>query len=197
VRHWVFCLEGPSEKALLQGLLPKLIAPDIQVVYLVFEGKQDLEKRLLRRLRGWQLPDTQFVVLRDKDAGDCKAIKQHLVSIVHQAGRATETLVRIACHEIESWYLGDLKAVEQGLGVTGLARQQNKRQYRNPDDRVVKPAKELVDLTKGKYQKLAGSREIGSYLDLDNNQSKRFQVFVSGLRKLVGTDKISPKNVKQ
>ncbi len=164
------------------------------MVYLVFEGKQDLEKRLLRRLRGWQLPDTQFVVLRDKDAGDCKAIKQHLISsIAHQAGRATETLVRIACHEIESWYLGDLKAVEQGLGVAGLARQQNKRQYRNPDDRVVKPSKELVDLTKGKYQKLAGSREIGSYLDLDNNQSKSFQVFVSGLRKLVGTDKMSPK----
>ncbi len=197
MRHWVFCLEGPSEKALLQGLLPKLITPDIHVVYLVFEGKQDLEKRLLRKLRGWQLPDTQFVVLRDKDAGDCKAIKQHLISIAHQAGCATEILVRIACHEIESWYLGGLKAVEQGLGVAGLARQQNKRQYRNPDDRVVKPAKELVDLTKGKYQKLAGSREIGSYLDLDNNQSKRFQVFVSGLRRLVGTDKISPKNVKQ
>ncbi len=150
MRHWVFCLEGPSEKALLEGLLPKLITPDIQVFYLIFEGKQDLEKRLLRRLRGWQLPDTQFVVLRDKDAGDCKAIKQHLISIAHQAGRATETLVRIACHEMESWYLGDLKAVEQGLGVAGLARQQNKRQYRNPDDRVVKPAKELVDLTKGK-----------------------------------------------
>jgi len=59
----VFFLEGPSEEALLRGLLPKFIPDHVNLRYVIFEGKQDMEKRLVKRMRGWCLPDTRFVVV--------------------------------------------------------------------------------------------------------------------------------------
>ena len=66
----VFLLEEPSAKAMLEGVLPRLLGDNVNVVYVVFEGKQDLEKRLPRRLRAWQNPNARFVVMRDQDSGD-------------------------------------------------------------------------------------------------------------------------------
>jgi len=179
----VFFLEGPSEEALLRGLLPRFLPDHVHLHYIVFEGKQDLEKRLVKRMRGWCLPDTRFVVLRDKDAGDCVVIKERLQMLCKEAGHDT-TLVRIACHEIESWYLGDLSAVEQGLDITGLAKHQRKAKFRDPD-RLANAAKELAALTKGCYQKLSGSRKMGSCLALEGNQSNSFTVFISGVQRVI------------
>lgn len=53
-------------------------------------------------------------MLRDKDSGDCVETKNRLAGICRDAGKPN-ALIRIACHELESWYLGDLSAVEQGL----------------------------------------------------------------------------------
>lgn len=87
----VFFLEGPSEKEMLLGLLPKILPADMDVRYLVFRGKQDLEKNLVRRLRGWQVPDSVFVVMRDQDAGDCHHIKAGLEDLCR------ERSIRLAC----------------------------------------------------------------------------------------------------
>jgi len=160
----VFFLEGPSEKALLEGLLPKFIPTQINLHYVVFEGKQDLEKRLVKRMQGWCLPNTRFVVLRDKDAGDCVVIKKRLQALCHKA-KQMDVLIRIACHEIESWYLGDLLAVEKGLHLSGIAKHQNKKKFKGPD-RLANAAKELMTITQQRYQKLSGSRSIGPCLAL-------------------------------
>ena len=41
----VFLLEEPSAKAMIEGILPQLILEsDLVIRYIVFEGKQDLEK---------------------------------------------------------------------------------------------------------------------------------------------------------
>ncbi len=179
----VFFLEGPSEEALLKGLLPRFLPNHVNVHYVVFEGKQDLEKRLVKRMRGWCLPDTRFVVLRDKDAGDCVVIKKRLRLLCKEAGH-DDALVRIACHEIESWYLGDLSAVEQGLGITGIAKSQGKAKFRDPD-RLANAAKELATITKGGYQKLGGSRKMGPCLALKGNKSNSFNVFISGVQRVI------------
>ncbi len=49
-----FFLEGQSEKELLQGLSPRLLDnhKEVDVKYIVFQGKQDLEKKILRPLEG-------------------------------------------------------------------------------------------------------------------------------------------------
>lgn len=48
----VFLLEELSARVLLEGLMPRLLGPSVATRYLVFEGKQDLERQLVRRLRG-------------------------------------------------------------------------------------------------------------------------------------------------
>ena len=61
----VFLLEELSARAMLEGLLPKLLPDTIRCRYIVFEGKQDLEKQLVKRMRGYRVPNARFVVLRD------------------------------------------------------------------------------------------------------------------------------------
>ena len=180
----VFFLEEPSAQEMLQGFLPRLLPAAVTVRYVPFEGKSDLERQLVRKLRGWRTPETRFVVLRDKDSADCKDIKARLVALCQQAGKP-ETLVRIACHRIESWYLGDLAAVEAGLEVPGLAERQAKAKYRAPD-RLGNAAQELLRLTGGRYQKVGGSRAIGPHLRTDGNRSESFNAFVSGLLRVLG-----------
>jgi len=77
----VFCLEEPSARELMRGLLPRILPGDVEYRFIVFQGKQDLEKQLVRRLRLWKAPDTCFVVMRDQDAADCQKVKAKLVSL--------------------------------------------------------------------------------------------------------------------
>ena len=127
----VFFLEEPSAKEAINGILPNALnREEINIKYVVFQGKQDLEKQIERKIRCWQTPNAKFIVLRDKDSGDCMAIKGRLYEKCKSAGRE-DALIRIACHELESWYLGDLEAVEKGLGINGLSKLQNGK-YKTP-----------------------------------------------------------------
>ncbi len=181
----VFFLEEASAEALLEVLMRRMIVQkeNIFVRYIVFEGKQDLEKKLARKLRGWKLPNSKFIVLRDQDSADCKTVKFNLLKLCPE-DKKSHTLVRIACHELESWYLGDLDAVEHGLGLSGIAKSQVKKRYRIPDS-IQAPADELERLTNRIYQKISGSRAIGEYLNLDNTRSNSFNVFITGIKKIL------------
>lgn len=183
----VFFLEEPSAKEMLQGLLPKILPDEVAVLYRVFQGKQDLEKNLVKRLRGWNSPDCHFVIMRDQDSGNCITIKEKLVSMCEEAGKK-EALIRIACRELESFYLGDLKAVETGLKIKGIARHQATKKFRDPDD-VQHPAEELVQLTSNVYQKISGSRLIGPQLSTENNKSLSFNALIKGIQQLVHSSK--------
>ena len=178
----VFFLEESSAEALLSTLLPRLV-PAVRYRCVVFEGKQDLEKQIVRRMRGYLVPGARFVVLRDQDASDCKTVKATLKQKCQEACHP-EAVIRIACHELESWYLADLSAVEKGLGKSGLQQLQNKRSYRSPDG-TVSPSNMLKRIASG-YQKIGGSRAIGPHLDLDNNRSRSFAHFIATIRQLAG-----------
>jgi hypothetical protein len=67
----VFFLEEESAKALLERLFPLLIPKGSQVSprFIVFEGKQDLEKQLPKKLRGYLNPRARFIVMRDQRPG--------------------------------------------------------------------------------------------------------------------------------
>jgi len=190
MRRLVFFLEEPSAREMLKGLLPRLLPANVFPCYRVFEGKQDLGKQLARRLRGWLTPDTSFVVLRDQDAGNCQEIKKRLIDLCRQAGRY-DCLVRIACHTLESWYLGDLQAVEAGLELNGLSRHQNKQKFRDPD-RLANPVQELDRITGDQYQEVSGSRAIGGHLDTVLNRSHSFGVFIRGIKKLINPFVVIP-----
>ncbi|MCI5224891.1 MAG: DUF4276 family protein [Candidatus Electrothrix sp. AR4] len=179
----VFFLEEPSAREMLRGILPKILPEHVVPRFIVFEGKQDLEKQLARKLKLWQLPDSRFIVMRDQDAGDCRRIKENLRGKCREAERP-DAIVRIACHELESFYLGDLHAVEKGLEMSGLAKRQKQRKFRQPDN-LPNPARELTMLTKKSYQKISGSRAIGSYLNLEDNRSNSFNILIQAIRDIV------------
>ncbi|MBO4300594.1 MAG: DUF4276 family protein [Desulfovibrio sp.] len=180
----VFLLEEESARELLQVIVQKLLPPEMTVRYMNFEGKQDLEQEIVRKLRGWRTPDTAFIILRDQDAGNCKQIKQRLLDLVHESGKKENCLVRIACHELENFYLGDLAAVAEGLNVPDLGKLQRKTPYRSPDD-IANASEQLKKITNKKYRKIAGSRAIARFMKLDgSNLSNSFRVLCSGIQKL-------------
>ncbi len=81
--------------------------------------------------------------------------------------------------------LGDLAAVEQGLQIAGLARQQANQKFRDPD-RLVNAAEELKKITRNSYQKLSGSRSIAPYLRLDEgHRSTSFKALLTGLQRIM------------
>ncbi|UUC37427.2 DUF4276 family protein [Xanthomonas oryzae] len=157
---------------------------DIQYRLIAFEGKQDLEKQLERRIRGYQNSLARFVILRDLDSHpDCRAVKKNLLGICRLSGKIQFCLVRIACTELETFYLADLAAVGMALQMSRLASHQNNRKFRSPDA-IGNPSKELKLITGNRYQKVAGSREIGKYLQLDNARSASFRNLVTGVRRM-------------
>ena len=176
----VCLLEEPSAKVLLEGVLPRLVPEGVLVRYLVFEGKQDLERNVTRKLRAWRLPETQFVVLRDQDAGDCKIVKAKLAGLADSSGKPA--LVRVACHELEAWVAGDLNALAMAFLVPAVAKEANRAKFRDPDS-LVRPVEEIRRLLPT-YQKIDGARRMGPLLDPDSNNSVSFRAFCSGVRKL-------------
>ena len=182
MRSLVFLMEEPSAQDALEGFLPNILPVGVYVTYLVFEGKQDLEKRMVRTLRAWQQPNARFIVMRDQDSGDCALIKQALLERCREAGRERESTVRIACRELESWFIGDWTSVAQAFGLPKLSALQRKAMYRNPDS-LSNPVAELRKHIPH-YQKRDGARRIGPHLRRDNNASRSFHIFVEAVLRL-------------
>lgn len=183
MRTIVFFLEEPSAKEMLQGVIHRILPDEILIRYVVFQGKQDLEKNLKIKLRAWTLPNCSFVVMRDQASGDCKEIKEKLANICEKAGRKG-VLIRIACHELESFYLGDLAAVEKGLDLKGIERKKKQRKFRDPD-LLANPSEEMFKLTNNIYDKVSGSRAIAPHLALESNSSKSFNTLISGIKNFI------------
>lgn len=184
----VFLVEEQSMHVTLKGLLPKLFPSWVERdnwQCIPHEGKSDLEKSIPRKIRAWRTPGVQFVVLRDQDAADCIKVKQKLIDLCLNAGRP-DTLIRIVCRELESWFLGDLNAVEQGLGLNGIAAYQNRKKFRNPD-LLRNAAKELQRLT-SMPGKVGPARSIAPYMNIETNSSQSFHVFINGLRMILEKD---------
>ncbi|SFV86463.1 hypothetical protein MNB_SUP05-SYMBIONT-4-722 [hydrothermal vent metagenome] len=177
--------EEQSAKEMLDIILPKLISgTSYQIIH--FEGKQDLEKNIGLKLKNWCTPDTVFLITRDQDSGDCQTIKQDLLTKINHAGKKDVSLVRIACRELESFYLGDWQAVKQGLKLSKVPNQAN-RKYRNPDN-LANAKEELIKYTNKIYQPISGSKLISPYLKLDgSNKSTSFNFLLSGITKLCTT----------
>jgi Domain of unknown function (DUF4276) len=171
----VFMLEERSMKVFLEGLLPRVLPPEVPFKLIPHEGKTDLERSIARKLRTWRTPDTRFVVVRDQDSGDCTKIKQRLSKLCHDAGKA-EAHVVIACRELEAWFIGDLEAVGRAYDQPALAALQDKAKYRDPDH-VSSPSRELAALVPG-YGKVDGARRMGTCMPPDRSRSRSFTHFI-------------------
>ncbi|MDR1933860.1 MAG: DUF4276 family protein [Spirochaetales bacterium] len=186
-----FFLEEPSARAFLIELIKNNFCIDperVTIFYSVYEGKQDLEKNLEKRLKDWRTPNTTFLIMRDQDSGDCIVIKEKLQKKCDNADKK-DAIVIVACHELESFFLGDLNAVEKGLGIENISKFSNQKKYRESDG-IEKPSKELELLVKNRkrketYGKIQGARIITPHMIPQENKSHSFTVLYRNLEKII------------
>lgn len=164
-------------KVLLEGLLPRLF-PNLMFLCIPHEGKPDLKKSIPRKLRAWCEPGVRFVVLMDNDGEDCRETKENLAALCQRGGK-TDVLVRIACQELEAWYLGDPVALAEAFGNAKLSLIGKKARYRNPDS-IQGPSEEVRKLVP-MFQKVSGARRMASHLSRGTNNSRSFQVLIGSL----------------
>ena len=172
----VFLLEEPSMEAFLNVILPEILG-DEPFMLISHEGKGDLLKSIPIKLKGWPKADTGFVIVHDQDANDCVLLKKKILEICKPYKR--KVLVRIVCRELESWYFGDISAVEAAYGKS-LNKLRNNKKYRVPDeipDPKAALLKALPELTQ-----IDGAKRIAKHMEIDRNTSYSFHVLVDGIR---------------
>ena len=174
----VFLLEEKSMKYFLDGILPKILPENVVFQTIPHEGKSDLKKSIRIKLSAWNEPDVKFVIVQDQDSNDCRKLKKELLELCE--GLQRSVLIRIACHELEAWYFGDLKAVEFAYGKD-LKKIARKKKYCVPDD-ILFPKKELRIILP-EHQQIDGAKRIAQYIEIERNISVSFKIFVDGIRK--------------
>jgi hypothetical protein len=190
----IVIVEEESAEAALHCILPKLLpASEFQIVR--FQGKRDMLRKLLDRLRGFRswLPDNYLLlVLVDRDRDDCRLLKERLESIAAQAGLISKSAVprgsqfqvvnRIAIEELESWYFGDWQAVQSAYPNVSPTIPNNQR-YRDPDAIAggTWEALERVFQRSGYFEsglrKIELARSVAPHMEPARNTSRSFQVF--------------------
>ncbi|MCB9881427.1 MAG: DUF4276 family protein [Planctomycetes bacterium] len=176
----IFLLEEYSMKVFLEGILPRLF-PTLAFLCIPHEGKQNLEQSISRKLRAWRTPGDRFLVLRDNDGAECSALKARLVDRCRE-GRREDTVVRLACQELEAFYLGDPEALAQTLGDHSLRGLENRARYRDPDT-VSNPSAALRELIP-EFQKVSGARRMARSMVRERNRSSSFHALLTGIEKL-------------
>ena len=167
-------------RTLLEGLLPRFF-PCLDFQCVEHEGKQDLERSVRNKLRGWREPGVNFVVLRDNDGGDCQVLKERLRELCRRNGRP-DTLVRIACQELEAWYLGEPDALADAYGEDSLRGIGARARFRDPDT-VAKPSTAVRELVP-QFQKTDGARRMAEHLSRERNRSASFQALMQGIENI-------------
>lgn len=104
VREIALLLEEYSAKAMLESLLPRLFKKGTDFRCIPFEGKQDLERQLIAKIRGCRKERVLFIVLCDQDNHpDCTQVKNRLLNLCEGLGKADKCRVRIACRGLETF----------------------------------------------------------------------------------------------
>lgn len=181
----VFLLEEPSMRVLLDAWLPRLFPGWIDgqdFLCIPHEGKSDLDRSVPRKLKAWRYPGDRFVIVRDTDGADCIDLKARYRNICQQSGRP-DTLIRLVCQELESWYLGDLHALATAFEKNDLDTPAHRKRYIQPDT-WQKPSREVKRLVPV-FQKLPGAGAMAAHLDPETNRSHSLRIFVDGLRRQV------------
>lgn len=182
--------EEPSMENFLRVILPKILPNDYQLDINCFihahEGKSHLKKSIPRKIRAYPRYGypVKVLIIHDQDSNDCVKLKNELLGLCNSIVEIP-VIIRIACRELENWYLGDMCAIEAVYPETKASKLIRKAKYRNPD--TVFGAFELGQLTKN-FSKSHASREIPKYMNTDNNNSVSFNHFVAGVDKCFKPD---------
>ena len=105
----IFLVEDYSMRKFLEGILPRLGFASHHFEIKHHNGKEDLLANLSKVIPTLSKRAAHLIVLIDKDKQDCVQLKQKLQE--KMAWCFCQYTLRIACYELESWFLGDLDAI--------------------------------------------------------------------------------------
>lgn len=180
-----FLLEEPSMENVMRSILPKILPSGYQFNVNYFlrphSGKSDLQKSIPQKMKVFSHfhEPVKLIILHDQDSNDCVELKRRLIQLCESNGDCP-FLVRIVCRELESWFLGDMKAIEAAYPRFKAKLYENKQKFRNPD--LCNAADELSKILP-QFQKLSTSGAVSEHLDINRNTSPSFKNFISGLKK--------------
>ncbi len=182
-----FLLEEASIENVLHELLPKILPESYQLGVNCFlrphQGKSDLKKSIPKKMKVFSNfhEPVKVVILHDQDSNDCIELKKSLTRLCEEHGTCP-FLVRIVCRELESWYLGDLNAIEKAYPSFKADKYKRKRKYRIPDN--LSASDEMSQILPA-FQKGLSSKKIAPFLSLERNTSKSFEVFITGVKEFL------------
>lgn len=182
-----FLLEEPSMENVLREILPQILPEGFYVNGNCFlrphQGKSDLKKSIPSKVRvasNFSIP-TKIIIVQDQDSNDCIELKKELAGICLKNGNCP-VLIRIACRELENWYLGDMKAIEMVYPKFIPRKHKYKAKFRVVDN--CHGAYELENIIPS-FQKGFGSKNIPLHMNLEKNNSVSFNHFVSGVKRFL------------
>lgn len=188
-------VEEPSVAEVLRGLLPSVLHEgwllDENCFIRPHEGKQALQQSLPRKISSMGKKDIRvgIMVLQDQDSSDCVELKQKLISLCNSSMPRNSSVpykVRIVCHELEAWYMGDLDALEMTFPRFHAQKYRNRALFRNPDA-CLNPKRELKKIL-GDYPQIATAREMALHMNVERNRSASFRCFFDGLAQMTADD---------
>ncbi|RKZ58954.1 MAG: hypothetical protein DRR08_15045 [Candidatus Parabeggiatoa sp. nov. 2] len=185
----IFLVEDYSMIKFLEGILPRLGFEEHRFEIKHHRGKEDLISHLNNIIPTLSKRAQQIIVIIDRDKQDCVALKNKIQE--KMAWCSCEYKIRIACYELEAWFLGDMEAIAKCSPRFKASFFQGKKKYRDIDN-IPKPSsviEEIVpDWKKRHLSKPKFAEEIAHFVSLETqnvekaNRSDSFHVLLETLR---------------
>ncbi|GHT12791.1 hypothetical protein AGMMS4956_07930 [Bacteroidia bacterium] len=180
--------EESSIKNVFDAILPQILPDNVSFFIHPHQGRQDLEIALQKTVPSIsKIPNARVLITRDQDEDDCKELKNKLLNMV--SGKCfCDYFVRIVCRELESWFLGDLDAIEKAY-PRFKAQQYAKKPHFRAVDTIKKPSEFLRQIlpeysNRRSLPKLETSSKIATFMNLNNNKSLSFNNTINAIKKL-------------
>lgn len=180
MQRLVAIVDEPSKDIFLRNLQRRLDWLNrVPTEYQIANGYPEI-LRLVDAVTRWRDPNMRFLILCDQDSANCHERKRRLSERVIGRHRG-QTLIRIVCPELESWYIGDPGAVQRLFPHVRVDR--HPAIFRPPPDQLAEPAKWLMRQTGERKRGLA--EMFGNTISTTQNRSHSFQTFLQGLQQLL------------
>ncbi|MFN9302294.1 MAG: hypothetical protein ACK6DA_05925 [Candidatus Kapaibacterium sp.] len=183
--------EEQSAKNVFETIVPPLLPDGVTLRVYQHQGKQDLEKAIVTAIPSIsKIPGSVILITQDQDNEDCKVVKKKIVDLLDNKCVCIY-FVRIVCRELESWFLGDLRAIQKAYPRFKHENYINRTDFKNVDA-ISKPNNYLLIIIpeysgREKLPKLEASERISKCLDIHNNTSESFNQTLSAIRRLIAS----------
>jgi hypothetical protein len=188
----VFLVEDYSMRQFLDGILPRLGFDEHIFEIKHHRGKEDLISHLDKIIPSLSKRAQQIIVIIDQDKKDCVALKNEIEE--KMAHCSCKHKIRIACYELEAWFLGDMAAIEKCSPRFKARSFQGKKKYRDVDN-IEKPSTVIAKIVPDWNDKYASkpkfAQTIAQFVSLERqnlkqaNRSNSFHVLLETLFSLL------------